>query len=171
MGPVDSRKSAYGVILGVATMVVLYAIAHDQYIVRIAPEHFTVYHEPLGTIRNPSLLAAAYAFLASATPGLILGLACFAAGRLGARPKVRVRTILIGAALVILGTELVAAASGLFVWRLGRGILPEFVYPDPALPLVITQTIQIFCYAGSAVFSGLLLLWLRCKRRSAHLAR
>ena len=153
-------------------MVILYAVLHDQYIVRIEPEHFTVYHEPLWSITNPTLLAAAYALLASALPGLILGIACFAVGRLGAWPKVRTKTILIGAAAVILATELVAASSGLLAGVLGRGILPAFVYPETSLPLIVTQTIQIFCYAASALFSGILLLGMLVHRwRKAGLTR
>lgn len=165
MKPIDSRASAYTVILGVAAMVIIYAVLHDQYIVRIAPEHFTVYHEPLWSITTPTLLAAAYGMLASAAPGLILGFSCFAFGRLGSWPKVQTKTILIGVAAVIVATELVAMSSGLLAWTLGHGILPSFVYPDNSLPLIVTQTIQIFCYAASALFSGILLLGLLVHRR------
>ena len=134
----DSRVSAYGIIFGVASMVVVYAILHDQYLVRIAPEHFTVYHAPLWSITNPFLLAGAYALLASLVPGLILGLACFVVGRLGFWPKVGTKRILIGVSAVIMATEVVAASSGLLAWSLGRGILPRFFYPDPALPLIVS---------------------------------
>ena len=55
-----SRRDSYGIILGIWGMVALYAVLHDQYLVRIAPEHFTVYHYPIGDIQNPHLLAAVY---------------------------------------------------------------------------------------------------------------
>ncbi len=163
----DSRVSAYGIILGVTLMVIVYAILHDQYVVRIAPEHFTVFHEPLWSITNASLLAAAYALQASAVPGLILGFSCFAVGRLGSWPKVPPKAILMGAAAVIGATELVAASSGLLAWALQRGIFPAFVYPESSLPLIVTQTIQISCYAASALFSGIFLLGILVHRRSA----
>jgi hypothetical protein len=160
----DQRRSAYATILGVAAIVVAYAVLHDQYVVRIAPEHFTVYHDPLWSIRDPSLLAAAYGFLASLAPGLILGQACLIVGRFGKRPKIPVRAILIGVVVVVIATEIVALIAGGIVWLTGRPFLPGFLFPDPSVPLLVTQTIQLATYAASALSSAALLLRLHRRR-------
>lgn len=89
----EKRSVAYAIIFGIWAEVFLYCLLHDQYLVRIAPEHFTIYHEPLWGIGNPSLLAAAWAFRASIGPGLILGLAALFLARAGSLPKIAPGTL------------------------------------------------------------------------------
>lgn len=69
----EDRGSFYVTVFGIWLIVAIYAIAHDQYIVTIAPEHFTVYHPNPHGIENSRLLAAWSAVLASVSPGLLLG--------------------------------------------------------------------------------------------------
>ena len=161
----ENRKDSYVVILGVCLLVVIYTTLHDQYIVRIAAEHFTVYHEPLWGITDPIRLAAAYGFSAGLVPGLVLGLACAVVGLHGERRPLRVTTIFTGAVGVILLVEVTSAASGGYVFFTRRPLYPERIYPDASLPLMITQTIQITCYLTSAAFSGLFLLLLHRRRK------
>ncbi len=71
----ERRSVVYAITFGIWAEVFLYCVLHDQYLVRVAPEHFTVYHAPLWGITNLSLLAFAWAFKASIGPGLLLGLA------------------------------------------------------------------------------------------------
>ena len=68
----ESRRVSYRIILGTTAIVVLWAILHDQYLVRISPEHFTEYHKPLWDIQNPSLIAFLYGVSATAGPRLVL---------------------------------------------------------------------------------------------------
>ncbi|MBT3221589.1 MAG: hypothetical protein HN348_21115, partial [Proteobacteria bacterium] len=72
-----------GIAFGVWLMVALYAILHDQYIVRIAPEHFTVYHRSIPGVVNPRLQAAVLAFTASILPSQALAIALIIACRVG----------------------------------------------------------------------------------------
>ncbi|MBK1856213.1 hypothetical protein JO972_14685 [Verrucomicrobiaceae bacterium 5K15] len=153
----EKRSLTYAVILQVWFIVAIYAVCHDQYIVRIAPEHFTIYHDPLLGIEDPTTLAAVYAFGASFSPGLLLGFCCAAAARGGEWPKVRVRRILLGVFVVVLATEVVAASSGYIVYKSGRGIYPASWYPTSTLPMLITQTIQVTCYLAAAMFSSVFL--------------
>lgn len=156
----DTRGVCYSIIVGVWGLVALYAVLHDQYIVRIAPEHFTEYHPQIWGIEDPYWLAAALAFCASFGPGLLLGVACLLAARAGAYPKVSIRSILLGVVTVIAATELLSASLGYWVYRSQQPLYPASWYPDQSLPLLITQTIQISCYLSSALFSGVLLVGL-----------
>lgn len=172
----ESRKVTYTIVLGIWGLVALYAILHDQYIVRIAPEHFTVFHEPLWGISNPRWLAVAYAFKASFAPGLILGMACAFAARHGSWPQSGYRIIFTGSIIVIGCTELVSAISGLMAYWWEEPLYPVAWYPDLSLPMVVTNTIQLTCYLSSALFSGafiVFMIWSRFRadriRRSARI--
>jgi hypothetical protein len=135
-------------------MVAVYAMLHDQCIVRIAPEHFTEYHPPLWGIEAPWLLALVYAARSSLAPGLLWGLVLARAARHGAAPKVPVAAVLQGTVAVILLTELIAAACGVWVWQTGRYLLPEVLYPEAGLPMRITTTVQGVCYLAGAILAG-----------------
>lgn len=164
----ESRKTMYAIILSVWAMVAVYAIAHDQYIVRIAPEHFTEYHKPLLGIRNPTYLAAAYAFGASIPPGLLLGIACAFLGRARLFSShlnpVSIKFILIGCFAVILATEITAATSGYWVYKTEQTLYFSDWYPDKSLPMLITQTIQLTCYFSSAAFSTVFLIFIATRK-------
>jgi hypothetical protein len=56
----EKRGRAYAIVFGIWLMVAIYSIGHDQYVVGIAPQHFTVYHAPIGQLRAPRALAAAW---------------------------------------------------------------------------------------------------------------
>jgi hypothetical protein len=168
--PLDETRSVtYTIVLGVWAVVAVYAVLHDQYIVRIAPEHFTAYHRPLWGIEEPNRLAAAHAFLASFSPGLLLGIACAFAARVGSLPKLSIRFVLLGVVGVVAVTELLSATTGYCVYRTQQPLYPPRCYPDHSLPMLVTQTIQISCYVASALFSGLFLLQIvRTRFRRAH---
>lgn len=160
-----SRRDTYGIIIGVWAMVALYAVLHDQYLVRIAPEHFTEYHDPLYGIENPYLLAAVWGFLASFSPGLLLGIACLFASRAGKLPPFPKKAIFKGVLVVIALTEIFSASLGYYVHQSGEMVYPAEWYPDQSLPMLVTQTIQVSCYLGSAFFSMLFVVSIRFRRR------
>lgn len=166
----EPRGASVTLIVQVWLLVAFYAMLHDQYVIRIAPEHFTAYHRPLGGLENHTLLAAAWGFLGSLAPGLVLGLGCLLASRAGTWPRLSTRHVLRGVALVIVGTELCSAVAGIMTFRRGAGIFPASWYVPSALPLQVTQTIQIACYLAGAAFSALLLLGVILLRRRAHFA-
>ncbi|WP_052573442.1 hypothetical protein [Haloferula sp. BvORR071] len=159
----EKRSVTYTIVFGIWAEVFLYCVLHDQYMVRIAPEHFTVYHDPLWGIENPSLLAVAWAFRAS-MPGLGLGLCALFLGRVGSKPKLAPATMLKMLPWLILVTELSGLATGAWVWRTEKPLYPEDVYPDGTLPIMITQTIQVTCYLVSAIVSVVFLVWIFRKR-------
>lgn len=164
----ESRQASFTLLLQVWVLVAFYAMLHDQYVIRIAPEHFTVYHRPLWGIQNHTLLAATWGFLGSLAPGLLLGLGCLMAARAGGWPKLSARIVLRGVALVLAATELCSATAGIIVFRRGSGLFPADWYVEASLPLLVTQTIQITCYLVGACFAALLfvcLIALRHRKR------
>ena len=162
----EKRSVTYRILLGVWAMVAAYAIVHDQYIVRIAPEHFTEYHAPMWGIESAEWLAVGYGFRASLAPGLLLGLACVYVGREGPRRKVSVAAILKGALTVIVLSELLSLATGSYVYLTKKPIFSAMFYPEFSHGMLITQTIQLTCYASSAVLSATMLVFMNRWRRN-----
>ncbi|MCH7227748.1 hypothetical protein [Haloferula sp. A504] len=160
----ERRSVSYAVILGIWATTFLYCLLHDQYLVRIAPEHFTVYHEPLWGIADPALLAAAWAFRASIGPGLIMGMAALFVGRAGRGRKVPVGTMLRGYAVGLGITEIAGLAAGAWSWFTGRTLYPEIVYPELTRALITTQSIQLTCYLAGVLVGIGYLVWLNRSR-------
>lgn len=160
--PGETRACFFKTVFGVWFLVWIFAALHDQYLIRIHPEHFTVWHYRIPWTDDLTLLSIAYAFGASISPGLILGTSLYIAGRLFDRPKLRIRTILLGVVLVFIAVEFCALLTGWIAWRAGCEIFPEWLYPDNTPGILITQSIQIAAYLSGAVFSLLLIvsLWI-----------
>jgi hypothetical protein len=161
----EKRGVSYTIVFGIWAMVFVYCVLHDQYLIRIAPEHFTEWHPPLWGIEGLTLLALAWGFRASVGPGLILGLAALFLGRAGSRPKVAPGTMLKALPWGILATETAGLLAGAWVWRTGRPLFPLEMYPDFSKPLLITQTIQLTCYLAGGVSGAVFLGWIAWQRR------
>lgn len=155
----ESWRSFFSVVLGTWLLVWLYAALHDQYLIRIAPEHFTVWHYKMPFFTSFTMLGIAYAFGASITPGLLLGVCLYFAGRLLRREKLPPRTIVAGTLWVCLAVELCSLAAGASVWLTRKAIYPGWLYPDESLPILITQSIQITAYLTGAIYSLCLIIW------------
>lgn len=153
----ESRLSMYGLALGIWAIIAVYAILHDQYIVRITPQHFTLYHDPMWGIRYPNVLAAAYAFRSSWYPGLLLGIACVLAARVDSMPQVSRRFVLKCIAALVVLVEIVSAFSGVVAYYRGEGIYPDAFYHAPEVLMQATNTIQLTCYWMSALWSAFLI--------------
>ncbi len=161
----EGRRFTYGMIFGVWGIVAAYTVLHDQYIVQIAPEHFTVYHKALWGIKNARLLAALHAFHASISPGLLFGVACVFVGRFGSLPKISCKFVFTGTLIIVISSEILSALIGFWVYRTGHSIYPIVWYPDSSMPMLVTQTIQITSYLLDAAFAFLLLIVMFLQRR------
>ncbi|RYD60270.1 MAG: hypothetical protein EOP83_19790 [Verrucomicrobiaceae bacterium] len=133
----EKRSVTYAIVFGIWAQVFLYCVLHDQYLIRISPEHFTVYHPPLWGITDLTLLAVAWAFRASIGPGLVLGLAALFLGRTGQRPKVAPGRVLKVVPWLLLATEVAGLAAGAWVWKTKQPLFPEIVYPDLTEPMPV----------------------------------
>jgi len=161
----ETRKGFYLTIFGTWAIVAVYAVFHDQYLVRICPEHFTEYHpNPLG-IQNDQLLATYLAFLASVSPGLGLGMAIYAVARLGERPKIPAALLLRKVVVLVVMTELFALSSLFYVGVTRKGLYPSRFYPDDSLAMLSTQTVQLTTYLAAVLGSLFLLYHFGVERR------
>ena len=162
----DSRSAIFAFAARVWVPVAIYAVLHDQYVVRIEPRHFADYHPIVWGVTSPALQAAILAFFASIGPGFMLGIACVVAGWIGSRPRIPDSFVMRGVLVVIVCAEVASLISGLSVFKTRQPLYPDFVYPEETLSLVITQTIQITCYLTSALFSIALIAAILWKRHS-----
>ena len=161
----EKRGVTYAIVFGIWAEVFLYCVLHDQYLIRIAPEHFTEWHPPLWGIEDLTLLALAWGFRASVGPGLVLGLAALFLGRAGRPPKVAPGAMLKLVPWGILATEAAGLLAGAWVWKTGIPLYPLELYPEFSKPLLITQTIQLTCYAAGGIVGVLFLGWIVVQRR------
>jgi hypothetical protein len=161
----EKRSVTYAIIFGIWAEVFLYCVLHDQYLIRISPEHFTVHHDPLWGISDLTLLATAWAFRASIGPGLGLGLLALFLARAGRRPKVAPGRLLKIVPWLLLATEIAGLAAGAWAWKTRQPLFPEIVYPDLTLPMLISQSIQLTCYGMALLVSLGFLGWIVRERR------
>ncbi|HEY5792997.1 MAG TPA: hypothetical protein VIS74_06850 [Chthoniobacterales bacterium] len=165
----ESWKTLFAVVFGTWMAIWVYAVLHNQYLIRIAPEHFTVWHYKMPFFTSYTMLGIAYAFAASFSPGMFLGICLYVSGRLFNRPKFSPKELIFSTFWVWIAVEICSPAAGFWVWHFKAGIYPDWVYPDNSLGLLITQSIQITAYLSGAAFSILLIVltW----RQRKHLAR
>ena len=154
----ETRAYFYGTVFGIWGTITLYAMLHDQYIVTIAPEHFTLYHPDLLEIEHARVLATGWAFLASIGPGLALGVGMYITGRFGDRPKKSPQQLIYSVIGLVAIAEGCALFAMLATWLLKRGIYPDRFYPDHDLSLHCTQSAQLTVYLVGFAGAGLLLL-------------
>jgi len=164
--PGETWRDFLSVVYGVWMVVWIYATLHDQYLIRIAPEHFTLYHYRIPFTQDYTLLAILYALGASISPGLALGVALYVVGRLGSRPKLTTKTIIVSVIWTCVVVEICGLATGLVAWRTNRGLFPAWVYPDQTRGILTTQTIQITAYLVGLFLSATLILWTWLRRRN-----
>lgn len=164
--PGESWGTFFKTVLGTWMAVWLYAAIHNQYLIRIAPEHFTEWHYKMPFFTSYTMLGIAYAFAASSSPGIVLGMCLFVAGRLFDRPKLSIGSLILSTAWVWIGVEICAISAGIYVGLTGRELYPEWVYPDNSLGLMITQTIQVTAYLIGALLSLILIGWTWRRRKN-----
>src|SRR5438477_1054741 len=91
--PGETWASFLTIFFGTWIAVWLYAALHNQYLIRIAPEHFIVWHYKIPFTQDYTLLGVLYAGGASIWPGGILGLLLYVAFRLFNRPQLSANSL------------------------------------------------------------------------------
>ena len=146
--------------IGTWIIVAGYAVLHDQGIVRVAPEHFTVWHPAIPGVQSPALQAAILAFLASLAPGLAFGIGLAFASQEGPAPVEPVSAALRRAGFAVLATELVAVGVGVLDYATQWRIYGPDWYPPHAAPeLIATQSTQLTAYLAGSGTAALALGW------------
>ncbi|MBV8081642.1 MAG: hypothetical protein JOY86_01515 [Candidatus Eremiobacteraeota bacterium] len=92
---------------------VLYGELHDQITARVCVEYFTIGHPPVFATDSPTLLALGWGFIATWWVGAILGLMVVACARIGPRPKLSARELLLPLCCLMVGAGLCALIAGI----------------------------------------------------------
>lgn len=156
----ETWGTLFRIVAGAWLIVWVYAALHDQFLIRFAPEHFTVYHYHISLTQDLTLLAILYSLGASISPGLVFGIGLYLLGRLLARPKLSVRRILLGTLWIPVATESLALGAGLWTWKTAIAPYPGDWYPHDAPNLMIAQSIQITLYLAGTLFCLAHLAWM-----------
>lgn len=94
-----------------------YAMLQDQVSARLCPEYFTVLHNPIPGVTDPTLLGLIWGFLGAAPGGLVLGYVLGLCATAGRHPPWGVRR-LVRPLMALTGfVGFVTAVTGLAVWR------------------------------------------------------
>ena len=141
-------------VVTVASVIVAWGMMHNQYLIRIEPRHFTVFHPRWLPLTDLTLLGMQYAFLATVGPAGLYGILSYFAARHGRLPKLSLRHVLLHVMVMIAAIE---AMCLLMWWATATWydahqqplILPAAWFPEVSRGIVITQTINLYAYAAS----------------------
>lgn len=92
--------------------VIGYAIVQDQVSARLSPAYFTVGHNPIPGLSDPTLVGLAWGFLGGFPGGILLGLAIACCATLGAAPAASPATVQRAILLAVLGMTFGTVCSG-----------------------------------------------------------
>lgn len=161
---------AHSTLLG-AGLLSAYGILQDQISARLCPEYFTVLHNPIPGLTDPTLLGIAWGFLATAGGGIAMGYVAGLAATLGAKPPLKsselvrpmlVLVLAVGFMTAIAGWS-TSASAGLFNVRLDP-ILDRLVPVDRHRGLLVVATYHRVAYLSAIVGSIFLCIWIGCER-------
>ena len=108
------------IIIACVGAAIFYGIIHDQITIRICPEYFTVFHPFLITTSSLTVLALAWAVVATWWMGMLIGIFVSVTARWGSWPKLSLSDIKTHLAVFILilgGLALMAGLTGYFGYR------------------------------------------------------
>jgi len=105
---------ARATILGVA-MLTGYGMLMDQVSVRLCPEYFTVLHNPIPGLTDPTLLGLAWGFLGAAGGGVAMGYVAGLTATDGRKPPLATRELIRPMLLLVGGTAVATAVTGAIV--------------------------------------------------------
>jgi hypothetical protein len=94
-----------------------YGMLQDQVSARLCPEYFTVLHNPIPGVSDPTLLGLLWGFLAGVPGGLLLGYTAGLAATLGPRPPWGVRRLVGPMLTLAAGVGFLTAVTGVSVAR------------------------------------------------------
>lgn len=161
-------------VLAVAASVV-YGILHDQVTTaRLCVEYFTVFHVKIVDTTSPTILALVWGVVATWWVGFLLGLPVGLFARMGRRPKLAARDLLVPV-LVLMGAMAVASviAGTVGYFRAEAGTL---AVPERFAPRIPTEKHSLFLAdlwahraAYGAGFFGSIVLWGWCSYRRIRL--
>jgi hypothetical protein len=158
-------------LLGIA-LLAGYGMLQDQVSARLCPEYFTVFHNPIPGVADPTLLGVLWGFLGAWWGGLIMGYAAGLTATLGTKnPPLGACELVWPMAAVVAGTAAVTALCGVSVHIHAEAMqvqLPAYFERDvPAerhRGLLVVSCYHLAAYAAAVVGSLLLCGWVAAER-------
>ena len=152
---------------------IFYGIIHDQITIRLCPEYFTAFHPFLIATQSLTLLALAWAVVATWWMGLIIGIFVSAAARWGAWPKLSLSDIKNHIAVFIFilgGLALMAGVIGYFGYRAHLFSAPDIpadtLDPDRYPRFVAAWFMHLTSYFAGGLGALILCTMILVKRRA-----
>lgn len=148
-----------------------YGSLHDQVSVRLCPEYFTVLHNPIPGVTDPTLLGLAWGVLASAGGGVAMGYVAGLAATVGSRPKLTTREVVRPMLAVVGGVAVVTAITGVSVARHAEmfdvrldPFLATIVPPERHHALLTVACYHLAAYISAVVGSVVMCVWVGVER-------
>jgi hypothetical protein len=148
-----------------------YGSLHDQVSVRLCPEYFTVLHNPIPGLTDPTLLGLAWGILASVGGGVAMGYAAGLAATVGPRPQLSARELVLPMLAVLGWVAVVTAITGLSVARHADmfdvrldPFLATIVPPERHHGLLVVACYHLAAYASAIVGSVAMCVWVGTER-------
>lgn len=117
------------IVCGIWVMVV-YAVIQDQFSARLCPEYFTIFHNPIPGLTDPTLVGLSWGFLASWWGGAMMGCSAGLTASLGPKRPLPLSTLMIGMVGVMVLTGVVTALTGWATYQHVESFRPTF---DPGM--------------------------------------
>lgn len=160
-------------LLGIAVLVG-YAVLQDQVSARLCPEYFTVLHNPIPGLTDPTLLGVAWGFLGAWWGGALMGYAAGLCATVGPRPPMTVRQLVKPMLVLVAGVGVVTAIAGFSVWKHAQMMEVEIssVY-SRRIPTArhqaafVVACYHFVAYVAAVVGSVVLCVWIRTRRAAA----
>lgn len=92
--------------------VIGYAMLQDQVSARLSPAYFTIGHNPIPNLHDPTLLGLVWGFLGGFPGGILLGLALACCATLGAAAAASPNNVQRAILLVVLGMAFASVCAG-----------------------------------------------------------
>ena len=148
-----------------------YAMLQDQFSVRLCPEYFTVLHNPINGLTDPTLLGITWGFLGSWWGGALLGYGAGLAATLGKQPPMTVKQLLKPMLCVIAFVAACTALAGISVAMNADGfsisintLSIEAIPIQRRTPAFIVATYHLVVYAASVLGSVVCIVWIANNR-------
>ncbi len=168
----SARVPRYRFALMGLVAIVGYAILQDQVSARLCPEYFTVLHNPIPGVTDPTLLGVCWGFIGGWWGGVVLGYAVGLVATLGPRPQLTPRELVRPMGFLVGAVAVVTALTGLSVWRhaemMGVMLDPgtaEFVPLKRHKALLTVACYHLVAYASAAIGGVVLCVWVAVERR------
>ncbi|VTR93769.1 Uncharacterized protein OS=Blastopirellula marina DSM 3645 GN=DSM3645_00965 PE=4 SV=1 [Gemmata massiliana] len=152
--------------------IVGYAILQDQVSARLCPEYFTVFHNPIPGVADPTLLGVCWGFLGGWWGGILLGYVAGLVATVGPRPQLHPRELVLPLAVLVAVVAGATALTGASVWRhadtLGVALDPstaELVPVERHKALLVVACYHFVAYGSAAIGGVAVCVWIGTKRR------